>query len=39
MEWFDTAVGLTDYYEVTVTNTAQDIYIDQGSQFSVFRTS
>lgn len=38
MEWFDTAVGGTDYYEVSIYTT-QNLNVDQGSQFSVFRTS
>ena len=38
LEWFDTAVSGTTYYEINILTT-QNLNVDQGSQFSVFRTS
>ncbi len=38
LEYFDSATGSTDYYEVYITTT-QNLYVDNGSSFSAFRTS
>lgn len=38
IEWMDTGTASTTYYEINVAAVA-DVYVDQGSQFSVFRTS
>lgn len=37
-EYFDSGTGSTDYYEIYIAPT-QNLEVDQGSSFSVFRTS